>query len=257
MERLAPQRPSGIGRNTLRTWGILFLICEVVSAAVLQNRILGLGTVTGPQLLEAMQSPDVMAIATAALVMKVLGACAVPIFAFLLAEGAKHTSDFGAYLLRVVELAVISETPYNLAYSGKLVDFSSRNPVFGLALALVMLYFFRRYTGRSFKTAAIRLAVTAAAVLWSIMLGVEQGGILVVLVAVLWVLWDKPTLRNISAATVAMVCSAFSLFLMASPMAFLAIHAYNGEQGNDKRLLNYAVYPVLLILAALAGTFLV
>ncbi len=258
MERLEPNRPSGIGKNALRTWGMLFMAADVISCALLQNRLLGLGTISTGQLLQSLQaSNDAMTIATIAIVLKVLGVCAVPVFAFMLAEGAKHTSNFRAYLIRILGLAVVSEIPYNFAYSGKLLDFSTRNPVFGLVFALLVLYFFQRYDRKKAGDLLIRVIVTLAAMGWCVMLGIGQGCAVVLVTVVLWVLWDKPLLRNIAGATVLMLCSVFSIFLMAAPMSFLAIHFYNGEQGEENRMITYGAYPSLLVLAALAGMILI
>ncbi len=258
MERLEPDRPSGIGKNALRTWGMLFMAADVISCALLQNRLLGLGTISTGQLLQSLQaSNDAMTIATIAIVLKVLGACAVPVFAFMLAEGAKHTSNFRAYLIRVLGLAVVSEIPYNFAYSGKLLDLSTRNPVFGLVFALLVLYFFQRYDRKKAGDLLIRVIVTLAAMSWCVMLGIGQGSAVVLVTVVLWVLWDKPLLRNIAGATVLMLCSMFSIFLMAAPMSFLAIHFYNGEQGEENRMIPYGANPALLVVAALEGMILI
>ena len=54
-------------------------------------------------------------------------------------------------------------------------------------------------------------------------------------------------LRGMGGAVAALVCSVFSLFYMASPMGFLAVHFYNGEKGPDNRTVNYLAYPVLLL----------
>ncbi len=258
MERLAPKRPSGISKNGLRTWGMLFMAAEVISCAVLQNQILGLGTISNSELLQAMQSSEtVMNIATIAIVLKALGACAVPIFAFMLTEGAKHTSNFRAYLTRILGLAVVSEIPYNLAYSGKFLDLSTRNPVFSLVFALLVLYFFQRYDRKKAGDILIRIVVTLAAMGWCVMLGIGQGSAVVLVSVVLWLLWDKPLLRNIAGATVLMLCSMFSIFLMAAPMSFLAIHFYNGERGEENRVITYGAYPVLFLQVALAGMILI
>ena len=47
-----------------------------------------------------------------------IGRAAFPVFAFLLAEGYRHTHDVRRYLLRLLLGAVISEIPFNLFYSG-------------------------------------------------------------------------------------------------------------------------------------------
>ena len=46
------------------------------------------------------------------------------------------------------------------------------------------------------------------------------------------------------------------MFYMASPMGFLAVHLYNGEKGEQNRLVNYLTYPALLLLTWLAAALL-
>lgn len=253
MEQIQRRKRNGIHSGALRTWGMLFVAAGVISRSVLQMRLLGMGSISGAQLLEVMSASDsAMSIATVALVLQVLEACAVPIFAALLVEGFKNTSNFKNYLLRVVGLALLSELPYNLAISGKLLDFSTRNPVFGIALGLIVLAFYKYYAGKSAKNIAIKALVTLAAVLWVGMLGIEYGVPVVLVSAVLWALRGNTLMANVAGATVSIVCSLSSLFMMAAPMGFLAVHSYNGEKGESNRLVDYLAYPVLLL-----GTFLV
>lgn len=248
MERIRDQKASGLNSNGLRTWATVFLALGIVGRSILQNRILCLGQMSPMELLEAMQgSRTVMILATAALVLQALETCAVPIFAFLLVEGASHTANLPQYILRVAFTALVSEIPYNLAMSGTFLDFTSRNPVFGSVIGLLMLWFYRYWEGKTLPRVLIRVAVTLAAMLWCIMLSVSFGPALLLILAVLWALREKPMLRSMAGAMAALVCSVGSLFYMASPMGFLAVHFYNGEKGTDNRTVSYLAYPVLLL----------
>ncbi len=258
MERLSSNTtPSGISANALRAWGMMFLLVGVVGRGILQNHFLGLGQVSSQQLLEIMQSSDTaMVMATVSLVMQAMETCAVPIFALLLIVGVQKTSDFRAYLLRVSGAAVLTEIPYDLAISGKILDFSTRNPVYGMALSLVMLYFYRRYAQPGFKNVLIKVVVTLSALLWPVMLKIEFGTATVLIVCILWIFRRRPMYRNFAGATAAIVCSLTSPFFLASPMGFLAIHLYNGEKGDENRLLNYLAYPAMLLIAGIGCKFL-
>ena len=254
MERLSTERPSGLSGNMLRVWGILFLLAGIVSRGILQTRLLGVGSSTNQQLLELMQKdPNAMAITTAALVMQAIECCAVPIFAFLLVEGFCHTKDWKKYALRISGVALLSELPYNLVASSQVLDMSSRNPVFGLLLGMVVLYFFRRYEEKGTKNTMVKLCVVVAAILWAEMLRVEHGTLIMVSVSVLWLLRNKTNLRALGGAVAGMVCVVFSPFYLATAMGFLPIHLYNGEQGNGNRWVNYLVYPVLLLIVGVLG----
>ena len=151
MERLRDNSStSGIKSNALRIWGFVFLTLGILGKGLLQNRYLQLDQVSAQELLEIMSaSGTAMIIATAALALQAVETCAVPLFSFLLVEGFGHSKSRRRYFLRVAGLAVLSEIPYNLAISGQLLDTGSRNPVFGLALGLILMYFWNRFDRRT------------------------------------------------------------------------------------------------------------
>lgn len=257
MERLSNKKSHGMNGNALRTWGLLFLAAGVIGRGVIQHHLLGIGQLNTQQLLEAMGASEMaMTLATLSLVLQAMETCAVPIYALLLVTGVEHTSDFKAYFLRITGLALLSEIPYNLALSGRLFAFDSRNPVFGLVLCLVMLYFYKRYAGSRLKNVLIKIMVAAAAVVWCQMLKIDFGACMVLVVTALWAMRDKTLYRNFLGASAAIVCSAFSPFYLAAPMGFLALHFYNGEESTNSRKINYLAYPAILLLAGLVGLFL-
>lgn len=253
-ERLVRKRFNGLNTTGLRTWGMVFLVLASVGKALLQNRLLNL--TGGTDLLAAMDSSEGMFIATVALILQAVESCAAPIFSFLLVEGAVHTADFNKYLLRVAGLALLTELPYNFAMSGKILDLSSRNPVFAMVLGLVLIYFYRRYEGKTFKNIAIKAVVTVAALVWAKMLSIAHADCCVILVAVLWAFRNKPTYRNIMGCTAAVVCCLLSPYYLAAPMGFLVVHFYNGEKGSSKQEFNYLVYPAALLAIGVIGIFL-
>ncbi|MBQ2921024.1 MAG: hypothetical protein IJE58_07590, partial [Oscillospiraceae bacterium] len=142
--RLASRRiPQGRDAASIRKWAFLFLTVGTVGQCILQNRLLLLDQVSMEELAAAMeQSSLIQTIVTVALICKVVAPCAAPLFCFLLVEGFQRTSSYEKYLLRVGAAALAAEIPYNLAVGGKLLDLGSRNPVFGMFICLIMLYFF-------------------------------------------------------------------------------------------------------------------
>lgn len=256
MERVEVTRTRGLSRNAVRTWGLLFLTLGVMGRSILQNRLLGLGQISGQQLMELMNgSDDIMIFATIALIMQVLETCAVPIFCFLLVDGFQHTSDVKKYITRVAGVALLSEIPYNLAMSGKLIDLGTRNPAFGLILGLIILYFYKRYEEKTQQNTMIKLMVTLAAIVWTAMLQIDMGICIVFIVAIVWRFRHNTLYQNLSGATASMICSLVSPFFMAAPMGFLIVHFYNGEKGAESRLVNYLAYPVILLGVALIAMF--
>lgn len=252
MERLGNTRPSGLHSGALRAWGMLFVVAGVVSRALLQNKMLGVGLRSMQELMEMMQSSDTaMIIATIALILQAMETVAVPIFVFLLFEGFQHTSDWMKYLLRVAGLAVLTEIPFDLAMNGKVLEFTSQNPVLGMALCIVLMYLWVRFTGK--KLMCVIMALAAA--LWAVMLKIDHGVPMVLMICIIYLFRNKRMFMGFSGVAVAAMCTAISPFYIVSPMGFLATHFYNGEKGESSRLVNYLFYPVILLAVGLIAKF--
>lgn len=73
-------------------------------------------------------------------IMRAVGRLAFPIFAFLLVEGYRHTSDIRKYFIRLFLFALISEVPFDLASTGQVFDLQKQNIFFTLAAGLIVLY---------------------------------------------------------------------------------------------------------------------
>lgn len=258
MEERLPMRrntPNGMDRNALRIWGMIIIALGALGRGVLQTRLLGIGVNNGQQLLELLNMPGAMTAATFALALQAVESSAVPVFAVLTVEGYLHSKNPWKYFLRVAGLALLSEIPYHFAMDGKLLTVSSRNPVFGIVLALAMLYLFGQFEGKTVKAVTVKTLVFLAAVLWALMLRVQYGASMVFIVLVLWLTWNRPTMRYFFGAAAALCCTVGSPLFLLAPMGFLLAHFYNGEEGNSNRLFQYLLYPVLMLLVGIVGTF--
>ena len=250
------RRPAGTDRHTVRIWGLLCLALGTVGYAIFQNGLLG--NLSGEALLAAMQADSrIMGYATVAIVLNAINCCAAPLFAFLLVEGYGHTGNWIKYLLRVAGLAVLTEIPFNLAVGGSWIHTASRNPVFALALVLVMLYFFGRFGKSGVAGFAVKVMVTLAGMLWCVMLGIQDGAPLVLLAVVLWAFRSKPVLRMIFGCVAAFACSMFSPYYIASPIVFIILHFYNGENGESNIWVDYLSYPAILLALGLVGKYMI
>ena len=252
MERLGNSRPSGLNTGSLRTWAMLFAIGGIVSRCVLQNTLLGVGSRSMQELVDMMQTSETaMIITTVSLVLQAMETVAVPIFVFLLFEGFQHTSDWKKYLARIAGLALITEIPYDLAMNGKVLEFSSQNPVLGLVLCFALLLLFRHFAGK--KLICVVMAI--AGVLWAVMLKVDHGLPMMLMICVMHLFRNKKMYMGFSGMAAAALCTGISPFYLIAPMGFLAIHFYNGEKGESSRLVNYLFYPISLLAIALVAKF--
>lgn len=73
-------------------------------------------------------------------VMRAIGRVAFPIFVFLLVEGYRHTSNVKKYILRLFVFAIISEVPFDLAFTGNVFDLRYQNVFFTLTAGLIVIY---------------------------------------------------------------------------------------------------------------------
>lgn len=259
-ERLVPQRPTGNTAQTLRIWALVFLAIGIIGRSILELRLLEMDSLSGEALLRYMESSDTaMIYATVAIVMQMLATCAVPLFAFLLVEGAQHTSSFRNYFLRMAGLALVTEIPYDLAmYDKGAFNWSEQNPVFGLLVCMVMIYLFKYYSGKSVKNVLIKVIVVIFATLWVQMLRVSEGVPMVLIVTALWFCRKKRSYQVFVGAIVTCLCIILgveNMRYLAAPIVFLMIHRYNGEPGESNKVFTYGAYPVLLMAAWLIGKF--
>lgn len=263
----------GLSAQGLRIWGLLFL---------------AFGMVLNPTIKQSLASDEVDFIFTSVgLILQLIHFCAIPIFAFLLVEGFTHTTDLKNYATRIAILALIVEFPYNLAMHGKLLGTFTwpnlmsikLNPVFGMLLALTLLYFFRKYSEKSLKNFSIKAVLWLMAFVWTQMLHIEYGIAVILLVPIMYFLRKKKMLlifagcvamtlcgflegmlqsswlMNIASTEASLDPAAMAAYVASAPVAFIMIHFYNGEPGEGNRYINYLAYPVILLATGLLARF--
>lgn len=255
-ERLSPRRSAGFNRNTLRLFGLVLAALGILGRGILQNRVLGMAS--GADLRSLLESSaQAMNAATAAIILWAIEGAAVPIFTVLTVDGFSRTASVKKYLLRLGLLAVICEVPFHFALTGEFLNSSPRNPVFGLVLVVAMLYLLRYYAGKSMKQISIRILVLIAACLWAGMLQVEYGVPMVLMAFFLWELRQREMMAYLAASAAALVCTVGSPLFLFAPFGFLLTHFYNGEEGRvAPKPVEYALYPLILVLIGLAGMLL-
>ena len=197
-----------------------------------------------------------------------IGRLAWPIFAFLLAEGFKHTKSPEKFLLRLLAFALISEVPYDLAMGNDISFIADTNIFYTLFLggmAICQCEKMKKWRGVS--TMATLGALLPAALLAEI-LTAEYGGMGVLLIFAAYAI--KPKGLRIAVMSV----FALSQFIPLVPAHFLSIEIrleywlmvpftlaamllianYNGKRGTPVKWLFYLAYPAhLVVLAAIAA----
>jgi hypothetical protein len=192
---------------------------------------------------------------TFAVVCQIISWVAYPIYAWLLVEGAKHTSSTGKYFLRLLVLAIISEVPYDLAHSYQLFNMYSQNPVWGLLVCLITLAFFKYLSGSKNVGAWLgRVLIVIAGIAYMLMLGIDYQGSIVygglIMLGYTVIFYALGSRKEESAMM--MVGAVWGITGVAFPaFGLIGVHFYNKELGYSRRWVKwafYALYPVMTLL---------
>ena len=207
-----------------------------------------------------------------------VGRLAFPIFAFLVAEGARQTHDRGRYMKRLLLLAVLSEIPFDLQYERSIFYPFHQNVIWTFLIALLVISLIERAkrSGKVWIVVLVSLASVAAGYLagYLIMADYYGEGVLMVLVFYFFrgrrwweLLGQAACLYYINAEMLGGLFYPVTLFgrefeLLQQSLAVLAlvpIWLYRGRQGCHTRGFRwfcYAFYPAHMLLLYLPVFFL-
>jgi hypothetical protein len=260
MRRISNNAPKGLSRQAIRIWGLLFLLAGVVGQGILMNVILGMKGQSNDQIMAALNSNEQnVTYVVFALLSQMAYACAIPIYTFLLVDGFRRTSRIRDYALRLAGVALLAEIPYNLAMSGKWIDFGTRNPMVAMVLGVGMMYFFNFYSGKKIKNILIRVLVVVLGYIWANMLRIEHGVPIVIMVCILWALRKRRGFQILIGCAMMFTIGAIpgigTPMYWLAPIVFLVINFYNDEQGDENRWFNYLSYPMMLLIVGLIAKY--
>ncbi len=231
--------------DVLKWMGFAFLCMGTASTAVFQNGFLASSDQSFYDMLEP--GNGMMGVASCAMVLMLLSAMAIPLYAKLLYEGWKHTGSIRNYFLRLGGIALLSEFPYDWAMQGKWLDMTAQNPIWSLLLALVMLEIFRRYgEGRSVGHILLKAVVLLATCLWAVLIQSDKGVLTILLIAAFY-------FSGAHKKIALWLGLALSLIEFPAPFSMLFVHCYDGKRGRTPRGVFYVLYPLQLVLFGLLG----
>jgi hypothetical protein len=202
-----------------------------------------------------------------------VGRLAWPIFAFLLAEGFRHTKSPEKFLMRLLVFALISEIPYDIAMGNSINFFSNTNIFYTLFLGGMAICWYERMKKWYDKQAFAAIGALLPTALLAEILSADYGGMGVLFIFAMYAI--KPQRLRLAAVGV----FALSQFIPLIPAYFLGISIrleywlmipfalatvpliamYNGNRGTQAKWLFYWFYPahlaVLAIIAAIISGF--
>ena len=189
--------------------------------------------------------------------MRVIGRMALPLFAFCVAEGFRHTRDRKKYLLRLGLFACASEIPFDLVTAGKVLEFSHQNIMATFFWAVLALICFDRLTGPAPSKGryALGLGLLLVFMVASLPLGLDYNMLAVGLICIYYLLRDRAlAVKNAAAMVFHALLRNVGIYWFGL-LGFLPLFLYNGKRGKGLKWLFYVFYPghllVIYLLRAL------
>lgn len=173
-----------------------------------------------------------------------IGRIAFPIFCFLLVEGFQRTRNIKKYILRMFLFALLSEIPFDLAFTGKIFYAEYQNVMFTMLLGLLTMegcYLLEQHIPNRFLCLSGCAACTVLGMLAAEALKTDYAAKGIFAIMVLYFL-RRDRLRQ-------MISGAISfLWEIPAPLAYLFIWKYNNKRGRKMKWFFYLFYPLHLFL---------
>ncbi len=207
--------------------------------------------------------------------MTYIGRMAFPIFAFQIAEGFVHTSNFKKYALRLLGFAVITEIPFNLFYSSRWFNPYHQNVLFTLLLGLLAISVIDKVRKKfTVKTVALSLLWLLLICVASVIGFVDYGFLGMITVVMFYLLRDFPFAWLAQLAAMVLINIVFfegqvfpveifgKIFEIPAQgfavFSLIPIWLYGGRKGRSNKIMQYgfyAFYPVHMLVLYLIKYF--
>ncbi len=182
-----------------------------------------------------------------------IGRLAFPIFCFLLVEGFYHTSDVKKYMKRLAAFALISELPFDLAFSNRYVSWSflrQQNVFFTLLIGLAVIYMMskieKRYANRTVIIGLLQGAAVISGSAAAILLVTDYSYMGILLIVALYIFRGNKVLLTLSLFFVTNFTGLPLEGLASLSVVFLL--NYNGKKGRQgNKYFYYVFYPAHIL----------
>lgn len=181
--------------------------------------------------------------------LSILGRVAFPLFMFFLVEGFFKTRSRKKYLINLLIFALLSEVPFDLFTSRELFNKNWNNMMFTLALSLITIWIVDEIKGWLAKKSkalwyGASVLVVAAMCAVAMFFSLDYDYHAIIVAYLFYIFYEKP-LYGAALGYLSIIKELYSV------LGFAATLTYNGERGKQYKWLNYAFYPVHLLILGL------
>lgn len=209
-----------LGRTSLKGIAVLTMLCDHIACVLL----------TGQQWGGVYRC------------MRMIGRVSFPIFCFVLVQGFLTTSDIKKYICRLSVFAVLSEIPFDLAFSGQLFDWGDQNVMFTLLIGLLVLAGLERFQTRVW----LQGAVCFGGCLVASILNTDYSYLGVVLVIIFYLFRENTVMKYFWAAVLLISEGGLEVYaVLALPVCYF----YQPQKREPElpKYFFYLFYPVHLL----------
>ena len=187
------------------------------------------------------------------MVLRFTGRLAFPLFCFLLVEGFVHTHNVKGYLGRLVLFGLVSEIPFDLAFSRTPFYPGAQNVYWTLALGVLAMAGLKHFEKPNGTVGWQGLVWAGGCAALALAASTDYHAIGVLIICTLYLTRADRKRQCIAGAVL-------FLFELTAPLAFVLVWFYNGKRGHCGKALQkgfYWFYPVhLLVLAGITNLLL-
>ena len=203
-----------------------------------------------------------------------IGRMAMPLFAFQIALGFKHTSSRTKYIFRILLIAILSEIPYMLLImarsshnSWELFEILKQSWHSMLSLNICFTFFMSLLTLCSLEMAKkykFYYLIALYCPILALICHMDYDWFGIILVVIFYYWGDKKwlyTLLSVVACTISCLVDYYLLNVNSFMeyymfLAYPLLYLYNGQKGKGLKYLFYAFYPLHMLLIVAIKIFL-
>ncbi len=226
----------GISGSTLKLIAIIVMLIDHIGAVLVERMIIS-GVSFGGMSIKELYTLD--------RILRSIGRIGFPLFCFLLVEGFMYTHNRVKYGLRLAVFALLSEIPFDLAFTGKVFSTKYQNVFLTLLIGFMVMATFRlieeKWKDKRILSSLLMLISFAAGMALAVFLKTDYDYRGIISIVVLYIFRTYRPFQLLSGALTFM-------WEIPAPAAFLAVACYNGRRGLKLKYVFYVFYPLHLLI---------